>query len=175
MNIVPASYQPALCLKSGKADSESCELAAENSCPPSFLGYRLSRAQPSPSINSVEMSDTHNTPKKMANSSGQRQSVRKRKIDDIINDVCDLIYNTQVSVKKPILDGNLLTNHFASLCKIFPPYQPFPKSVSNKPVAEQFAEFTVRWLQLINTPYADRSSVMTRFYDHRDWEKHTFV
>ncbi|MBO9480990.1 ATP-binding protein [Salinisphaera sp. G21_0] len=33
-------------------------------------------------------------------------------------------------------------------------------------MAEQFAEFTVRWLQLINTPYADRSSVMTRFYDH---------
>ncbi|WP_257263400.1 ATP-binding protein [Endozoicomonas sp. ONNA2] len=164
MNTIPTSYQPGTFTPSGRADSESSELAAGSSGPPSFLGYPLSSVHPSPSINSVEMSVTQATLKKKANSSGQTQSVRNRKIDDTIIDVCDLISHKQVSVKKP---GHYpLANHFASLRKISPPYQPFPKSVSNMPMAEQFTEFTVRCLQGTNTPYAARSKVMTRFFDH---------
>ncbi|WP_257280826.1 ATP-binding protein [Endozoicomonas sp. ISHI1] len=61
-------------------------------------------------------------------------------------------------------DTIVFNDHINSIRQIKPAYKPFPKSLSTKPVAEQFTENTIHWLQLINTPYAERHSVRTSFY-----------
>ena len=48
----------------------------------------------------------------------------------------------------------ILQKHCAALRTITVPHEHFPKSVSNVPLAEQFAENTIRWLQLVNTAYS---------------------
>ncbi|WOG29719.1 ATP-binding protein [Endozoicomonas sp. 8E] len=56
-----------------------------------------------------------------------------------------------------------MNDHLNSIRQITPTYKPFPKSLSTKSVAEQFAENTIYWLQLSNTSYVDRDSVETSF------------
>ncbi|WP_252178686.1 ATP-binding protein [Endozoicomonas sp. 4G] len=65
----------------------------------------------------------------------------------------------------PDYDLNRWIDHLNSIRPIKPAYKPFPKSLSTKPMAEQFAENTINWLQRVNTPYAERESVTTIFYN----------
>lgn len=69
------------------------------------------------------------------------------------------------SVSNNVSDDDTVTlnDHLNSIRQITPTYKPFPKSLSTKSVAEQFAENTIYWLQLSNTSYVDRDSVETSF------------
>ncbi|WP_252178685.1 ATP-binding protein [Endozoicomonas sp. 4G] len=68
----------------------------------------------------------------------------------------------------PDYDFSLWNKHLNAIRPIKPACKPFPKSLSTEPVAEQFAKHTIHWLQLVNTPYAKRDSVKTRFYHQVD-------
>lgn len=62
-------------------------------------------------------------------------------------------------------DRFVLRRHLDAIGTITAPHVHFPKNLSNAPLTEQFTENTVRWLQLSNTPYAGRDSVMTSYCD----------
>ncbi|WP_422410694.1 MULTISPECIES: ATP-binding protein [unclassified Endozoicomonas] len=139
-------------------------IAAENSSP-------TSRAvKPSPVKNGGEMSVADN-PKEMTDSSGQTQSLMKRKIENSKTAADGAVISAQGSEQnRPCSDNPdfrsddyIVANHFASLRPITPYYERFPVGDSSKPMNEQFANKTIHWLQQLNTSYEERSSVMTRF------------
>ncbi len=139
-------------------------IAAENSSPTSRS------VKPSPVKNGGEMSVTDN-PKEMTDSSGQTQSLMKRKIENSKTAADGAVISAQGSKQnRPCSDNpdlrsdyNIAANLLASLRPITPSYERFPVGDSNEPMAEQFAEKTICSLQHVNTLYEERSSVMTRF------------
>ncbi|WP_257281907.1 ATP-binding protein [Endozoicomonas sp. ISHI1] len=172
VNNLATSYLFGLPFQSGKTETESSKITAENAPPPISSGSISRSVKPSPSDNVAEMSVADNL-KERVDSSGQTQSLRERTIEDSGTDAGGTVLSAQGSKQcHPSSDASvlradnaILAVHFKSLGTITPSYKPFPVSDSNKPMDEQFANKTIGWLQQLNTSYQKRSSVMTSFTD----------
>ncbi|WP_206680784.1 ATP-binding protein [Endozoicomonas acroporae] len=56
------------------------------------------------------------------------------------------------------IDDPIFLNHLSATGRIKVPHTDYPERFSHGPLAEQFANSIIHWLQLINTPYAERDS-----------------
>ena len=168
MNIQPAGLQSGLPLQYKDSNSNSPELA-EISSSPVFLG-RLISDEPPPKKDITETKDaSHGSCVRPAGLS-ETQSVHIKKVCDYTIATADPNVS-QPDTKAPSdhsYDRIALRDHCAALSTITVPHVHLPKSMSNAPLAEQFAENTIRWLQLANTPYAERKSVITSYYAPRE-------
>ena len=172
MNTVPSSQQSDKTAKSGESDFNSSS-KAENTYPPAFSGHHVrdlqSQPQSSAETGASQIKRVH------AGASVQAESGKRTRIPDYsiaTGDHPHLLLAT-VAPFEPDQEIFILQKHFAALSTITVPHEHFPKSVSNVPLAEQFAENTISWLKLANTGYSERGSVTTTFYDPRNsslWE-----
>ena len=146
-------------------DSASSE-SAEISSLPVFLGHLISDLQSSPKKEIAETEGASHGSRRRSADLSKTESVKSKK-------VCDYtIATSDANVSRPDTKSSsdydhdcfVLRDHFAALRTITVPHVHFPKSLSNAPLAEQLAEKTIHWLQLSNTPYNERDSVVTRYY-----------
>ena len=149
--------------------SDSSELA-EISTPAVFSGHLVSDVQPPLKKGIADTEGTSHGSRKRPADLSESESVKRRKVYDYTITTGDPIVSRLDTKASPYhnYDRVALRYHFAALSTITVPHQHLPKSMSNAPLAEQFAENTVRRLQLTNTPYAKRNSVETSYYAPRD-------
>ena len=173
MNTISSSHQPSEPVKPAEPDLNSSR-KSENAHLPTFSGHpvRDLQAQPqsSPKIGASRISQSG-----QAGSSVQAESAKRARISDYSIATGNHPHLLLATDAPPEHDNEIfiLQKHFAALRTITVPHEHFPKSVSNAPLAEQFAENTIRWLKLANTAYSERDSVTTTFYDPRNsslWE-----
>ena len=149
--------------------SDSSELA-EISTPPVFSGHLVSDVQPPLKKDIADTEGASHGSRKRPVDLSETESVKRKKVYDYTIATGDP--NVSRPDTKAFPDHNYdriaLRNHFAALSTITVPHVHLPKSMSNAPLAEQFAENTIRWLQLTNRPYAERNSVVTSYYAPRD-------
>ena len=149
--------------------SDSSELA-EISTPPVFSGHLVSDVQPPPKKDIADTEGASHGSRKRPADLSETESVKRKKVYDYTITTGDPNVSRPDTKASP--DHNhdriALRNHFAALSTITVPHVNLPKSMSSAPLAEQFAENTIRRLQLTNTPYAKRNSVETSYYAPRD-------
>ena len=162
MDTVPDTYQSARCFQSLKPASQPSGMAAGIKTP-MFLGYPLSEVPPKKQTISTEMgvADSLKTKKRF---SGLMESGRGLTDYWISTGDSFITFVPGTKSSPDDYDNLVLQGHFSALNTITAPHQHFPKSISNTSLAQQFTEHTVRWLQLANTPYAERNSVIVSHY-----------
>ena len=171
MDIQPTGLQSGLPLQYKDSDSASSELAGISS-PPVFSGHLISDVQPPPEKDIAETKGaSHSSGIRPADSS-DTQCVNIKKVCDYTIATADPNVSRPDTKASPDhnYDRIVLRDHFAALSTITVPHVHLPKSMSNAPLAEQFAENTIRWLQLANIPYAERKSVITNYYAAREFK-----
>ena len=156
MNTVPSSRQPSKPVESGELALDF-SIEAEDASPPTFLGRHVSEL----------LSQLHSMLRDQAGLTVQPKIAERARISLFsiaTDDHYDLFLPTEAS-REQDEESLILPRHLAALRSITVPHEHFPKCISNAPLAKQFAENTVRWLQLANTAYSERGSVMTTFRD----------
>ena len=150
-------------------DSTSSELVGISS-PPVFSGHLVSDVQPPPEKDIAETKGaSHSSGIRPADSS-DTQCVNIKKVCDYTIATANPKVSRADTKASPDHNHDRIAfrNHFAALSTITVPHVDSPKSLSNAPLAEQFAENTIRCLQIANIPYAERKSVITSYYDLRE-------
>ncbi len=111
---------------------------------------------------------THDDPNEKVDSCVQKSNIMNGGNDGVGIGAGFPVLFDSIFKKVSYHDKCVFRDHIKSLHQITPPYNAFPKSLSTKPFAEQFAEKTIHWLQLVNTPYDQRGSVTTSFCHQAD-------
>ena len=171
MDIQPTGLQSGLPLQYKDSDSASSELAGISS-PSVFSGHLISDVQPPPEKDIAETKGASHSRGIRPADSSDTQCVNIKKVCDYTIATADPNVSRPDTKASPDhnYDRIVLRDHFAALSTITVPHVHLPKSMSNAPLAEQFAENTIRWLQLANIPYAERKSVITNYYAAREFK-----
>ena len=101
-------------------------------------------------------------------------SKRRRGIDDYVIANRDSVTCTPDTESIPDkLNFEAIQQHLSAISETVATYEHFPGNFSKAPSVQQFTEQTAHWLRHANRAYAERKSVMTRYYppqsDCMDW------